>query len=141
MLAGLGLEPDGRFVEIQNLGDPPPDGRPVWQDFGPLGENHAIQVHDVPARGGDPRGGGLQHPRGIAAPVGWIGVGKHLADVAQAGGSEEGISDGVKKDVGIRVADRGPVMRDRDTTEPERLARAEAMRIVPKTDPNSACHE
>ena len=105
------------------------------QDFGSLGENHAIQIHDPPTGGRHAPPGLGEHFRGIPAAIGRIGVGKQLSDVAERGRSEEGIGDRVEEHVGIAVAEGLPVVGDRDAPDDEALAGAEAVRVVSEADP------
>ena len=104
------------------------------KDFGALGEDHAIQIHNPPPRFGHPVAGDAEHPGRIPPPVGRIGVGKELADVAERCRPEERIGDGVEEDVGITVAEGHPIVRDRNPPEHERRARPEAVGVVAEAD-------
>ena len=42
----------------------------------------------------------------------WVSIGKMLADVAQCGGAEEGVADGVEQNVGIAVANQAMGVRN-----------------------------
>jgi hypothetical protein len=44
--------------------------------------------------------------------VNGIGVGKGVADVAQAGRAKKGIGDGVQNDIGVAMANQAARMRD-----------------------------
>ena len=104
------------------------------EDFGALGEDHAIQIHNPPPRLGHPVAGDAEHSGRIPPPVCRISVGEELADVAEGCCPEERIGDGVEEDVCIAVAEGHPVVRDRDPTEHERRARPEAVGVVAEAD-------
>ncbi len=108
------------------------------EDSGPLGENHAIQVHDPPAGRGHPVGCGPQHLGRIPPPIGRVGVGEEFADVAECRRSEQGVGDRVQKHVGIGVADGRLVVGDREPAEHERLAGTERVCVVAETDADHA---
>lgn len=133
-LARLGLEPDGFLGDAEHGGDAAPDRGAVWKDFGPLGENHAIQICDPPAGGRQAIGRRPEHRRRIASLIGGVGVGKHLADVAEPSRAEEGVGDRVQEHVGVAVADGPAVVRDGDPAEHEAVTGAEPVRVVAKTD-------
>ena len=59
-----------------------------------------------------------------------------LADIAQPGGAQEGVGDGVADDVGIRVADQAPGMVDPHSAQQERPPLGQAMCVVPDSDPH-----
>ena len=69
-----------------------------------------------------------------AAAVGGIGVGKHLSNVAQGGGPEQGVDHGVQQGVGVAVAHRLVIVGDVDAAKPQRAARLEAMSVVSESD-------
>ena len=48
---GLGLQPDSGLVGAEQFGNPFADGRAMRKDFGPLGEDDAIQIPELPAGG------------------------------------------------------------------------------------------
>ena len=68
--------------------------------------------------------GGGEHLGRVAAAVLRIGVGKHLPDVAQGGGPQQGVGDGVQEGVGVAVADGLAVVRDVDAAQPQAARRA-----------------
>ncbi len=137
---GLGLDPYPCDVDGEQFGDPVADRCAVREDFGPLGENHAIQVNDLPASVGHPFEGRPEHLGRIPPLVGRIGVGKQFADVTQASGAEEGVGDGMEEDIGIAVTQRHLLMGDRHAPEHEPVAGPEAVRIVSQSDSDHRCH-
>jgi hypothetical protein len=64
------------------------------------------------------------------AGEGGVGVGKMMADVSFADGSEEGIHDGVAEDVGVGVAFESSVGGDFDAPKNERSAFDEAVDVI-----------
>ena len=134
LLTRLRLEPHPVNVDPEDRGDAAADHGAVRKDFGALGEDHAIQIHNPPPRLGHPVAGDAEHPGRIPPPVGRISVGEELADVAEGCRPEEGIGNGVEENVGIAVAEGLPVVRDRDPTEHERRTRPEAVGVVAEAD-------
>jgi ABC-2 type transport system ATP-binding protein len=106
----------------------------VRKDFGPLGENHAIQVHDPPAGLPQSVGGSPEHFGRVSAAVDRIGVGKKFADIPQRRRSEQGIGDRVEEHVGVAVADGGLVVGDSDAAEHQAGAWFEAVGVVAEAD-------
>ena len=89
----------------------------VGEQLGTLGEDDAVDVDDLPAQGGHGLQGGGEHFGRIAAAVLGVGVGEHLADVAQGGGAEQGVDHGVQQGVAVAVADRLAVVGNVDAAE------------------------
>ena len=54
--------------------------------------------------------------------VGRVGVGVGVADVAEAGGAEQGVGHGVQHDVGVAVAGQAARVLDADAAEDQRPA-------------------
>ena len=52
-----------------------------------------------------------------------VGRREMLADVAEAGGAEQGVGDRMEHDVGIAVAGKAALVRDRDAAEHDRARR------------------
>ena len=104
------------------------------EDFGALGEDHAIQIHNPPPRFGNPFCGDAEHPGRIPPPIRRIGVGEELADIAERRRPEDRVGDCMEEDVGIAVAKGHPVVRDRNSAEHERRARPEAVRVMAEAD-------
>ena len=55
--------------------------------------------------------GAAQEIEAVGTGEGGIGVGEVLADVAEAGGTEQGVRDGVRDHVRIAVAGQAPLAR------------------------------
>jgi hypothetical protein len=54
--------------------------------------------------------------------VGEVGVGVEVTDVAEAGGAEQGVGDGVQNDVGVAMAEQAARVLDAHAAEDERSA-------------------
>ena len=61
-----------------------------------------------------------QQAERVGARPGRVGVGEVLAEVAEAGGAEQGVGGGVGDDVGVAVAGQAPVAREAHAAEHER---------------------
>ena len=59
---------------------------------------------------------GKQHHR-VGTLVGGIGVGEQLADVSPAAGSQNGVGQGVREHIGIRVAQQAALVGNVDTAD------------------------
>ena len=108
----------------------------MGQELGTLGEDDAVDVDDLPAQRGHGVERGGEHFGRIAAAVVGIGVGKHLADVAQGGGAEQGVDHGVQQGVAVAVADRLPIVGNIDAAQPQRPARLQPMQVVSDSYPH-----
>ena len=133
----LPLQADALGLDAEDVGQPLADRLAMRQQLGPLGEDDAVDVDDPPAERGDGVQGGAQHFGRVAAAVLGIGVGKHLPDVAQGGGPQQGVGHGVQERVGVAVADRLAVVRDVDAAQPQRPAGPETVRVVSESDADS----
>ena len=106
----------------------------MGRDFRPLGGNDAIEIGDLPACLGDLPSNLIQQFRRVGAAVSFVGVGKLLADIGEPGGTGQGVRHRVQEYVGIAVAYRMGVVRDFDTTQPQRTARGEPVGVFAKSD-------
>ncbi len=75
--------------------------------------------------------------RRVAPPVCRVGIGKQLADVAQAGGPQQGIGHGVQQHVGVAVANGRAIVGDIDAAQSQRSTGRQPMRIVSDSNPCS----
>ena len=76
-------------------------------------------MHRPYARGGDGPHELAQERQRVRVLVRGVAVGEVLADVAQPGGAEERVHDGVREDVGVGVPKEAAVVRDLDAAEDE----------------------
>ncbi len=86
--------------------------------FGPLGGNHTVEVDQAVTGGGDAVVSLAEHVGGVAAAVGFVGIGEQLADVEQSGGAQQGVGDRVEQHVGVAVAHQMPIVRHVDAAQP-----------------------
>ncbi len=102
--------------------------------LGALGKHDAIDVCDLPAGPGHGLAGLLEHVGRVASAVDRIGIGKHLADVAQGGRAQDGVGHGVQQHVGVAVPDEPAVVGDIDAAQPQWAAGSEPVRVVSDSD-------
>ncbi len=134
VLAGLALQADPLGLDAENVGQPLADRLAMRQELGPLGKDDAVDVDDPPADRGDGVQGGGEHLGRVAAAVLRIGVGKHLPDVAQGGGAQQGVGHRVQEGVGVSVADGLAVVRDVDAAQAQGPAGAKPVDVVSESD-------
>ena len=113
-------------------------GGQVRREPGLLGDDRAVGLRQGEAAAADQlvRGAQQLHRIGVL-PLG-IAVGKQLADVARARGAEDGVGEGVRHGVGVRVPGEPARMGDGDAAEDERTARDEAVGVVADPHPGHA---
>ena len=111
------------------------DGLAVGEQLGPLGENDAVDIDDVPAEQFHRFEDVGEHFARVAAAVFGIGVGIHQPDVAQGGGPQQGVDHRVQQRVGVAMADRLPIVGNIHAAQPQRPAGLEPVQIV--SDPHS----
>lgn len=97
--------------------------------------NHNVEILHSIAKRADPSERVLQEGTTIGTSVGWIRVGKQLADVGESGRSEQRIGHRMKNDVGVAMSDEPLFVRDFDAAEYQSASRFEAVNIVSETDP------
>ena len=86
-------------------------------DLWRFGDDGTIDMVDDAPRSRNKRGGvGEEQMRRRALPA-RIGRREMLADIAEAGGAEQSVGDGVKRDVGVAVAGKAALVGDRDAAE------------------------
>ena len=91
--------------KAEDFRDPRAHGRAMRADLGLLANDRAVDMVDDPAADRGPAAAAWARKmvgRG-ALPL-RVGRREMLADVAEAGGAEQGVGDGVEHDVGIAVA-------------------------------------
>ena len=102
----------------------------VRRQFGRFDKHDAIQVDDAIAAAGDFAPGRLQHLARVAPAVGRVGVGKHLADIAQSRGSQQRVGHRVQQRVGVAMPHGRSIAGNIDAAQPQRTAGSQAMRVV-----------
>jgi hypothetical protein len=113
--------------------------RAVRADLVVLADDGHVHVRDRPPRGAHARHREGEHLERVAVAVGRVGVREELADVADPGGPEHRVRDGVCGHVAVGVGVDADVLRDPHPAHHQRLAaRREAVRVVADADPRYA---
>jgi hypothetical protein len=107
---------------LQQLGQAAAHGLDVGRQLGRLRDHRAVDVDRPPAGLPHRRQRARQQHHGIGAGELGGGVGEMAADVAQAGGAEQRVGDGVRQRVGIRMAQQAVAVRDAHAAEDQRAA-------------------
>jgi hypothetical protein len=81
-----------------------------------------------------------QQHHGVGAGELGGGVGEVTADVAQAGGAEQRVGDGVRQRVGIRMAQQAVAVRDAHAAEDQRAAFDETVHVPALADAQVDVH-
>jgi hypothetical protein len=134
-LAGLCLQTDALDFDVEDVGQPLADDLAMGEKLGTLCEDDAVDVDDSPAERRHGVNGSGEHFGGIASSVFGIGIGIHLADIAQRGRAEERVDHGMKQGIAVAMPDRLPIVRNIDAAEPQRPSWLKPMQIVPNPDP------
>ena len=136
-LARLGLQADALGLDAEDVGQPLADGLAMGEELGTLGEDDAVDVDDLPAQRGHGVQRGGEHFGRVAAAVLGVGVGEHLAHVAQGGRAQQGVDHGVQQRVGVAMADRLPIVGNVDAAQSQRPARPQPVGVVSDSNPHS----
>ncbi len=88
------------------------DRLPVRRELRLLHQHRAVDVHDPQPAGGDHRHHRAQQLDRVGVTPALVGVGEVLADVAQPGGAEQRVGDGVGEHVGVRVSLQAELVGD-----------------------------
>ena len=102
----------------------------------PLGDDRDIYLVDDPSEGSNTADRGAEHLERVLALVRRIAIGKHLPDVARAGGAEDCIGDRVGDRVAVRVPLEMHVARNGNAAEDQWSRRREAVGVVADSDSN-----
>src|SRR6187397_156335 len=94
-----------------------------------LANHRAVDRIDNPARLPDQLRSMAEENAAVGALPLWVGRREMLADVAKAGGSEQGIGDRVEHDVGIAVACKSAVVGDLDPTDHHRTLAGKGVHV------------
>ena len=109
-------------------------GRLDGAEFRLLGEDDHVEIDHAPAVAVQARERFTEEEGGVGAAQRGSVVGVGVADVAEAGGAEQGVGDGVQHDVGVAVAGEAARMLDADAAEQERPAGFEPVGVVSDAD-------
>ena len=92
-------------------------GIAVWGDLGLLAGNGAVGIDKLKAQLAHiVHHTGKQYHR-IGTLVGRVGIGEQLADVSPAAGAQNGVGQGVREHIGIRVAQQAALVGNVDTAD------------------------
>lgn len=133
-LVGGGLEADG-------VGSEP--GGPCKIVFNAIGgraeawflsDNGDVEIIGAIAGLADVFSGLAEEEQGGGIFPARVGIGKKVADIAQAGGTEKGVGGGVAEDIGIGMTDEPARVIEADAAKGERTALGKPVDIVAETD-------
>src|SRR5450830_320426 len=138
-LVGLCLDVDllGRHADVfgdarDHLGD-------VRRQLRLLGDDGGVDVANRVAGGYHAVGHFAQQGARVGAGEHGVGVRKMLADVAQGGGAQHGVDDGVQQDVGVRVAEQAEAVGNGDAADDELAALDEGVAVIAGADAKRWC--
>ena len=95
-----------------------------------LGADGGVDVAYLPPRVAQEADGAAEEQLAVDACELLGGVGEVVADVAQRGGAEQGVADGVDEDVGVAMAKQAVSVGDEDASEPQLAPFNELVDIV-----------
>lgn len=133
-LIGFTLDRNVGNWEVEDRGDVGADCIDVRAEAWFFADQSGVDVGDGESGGGDLGSNRSEQGGRVCAEPFRVGVGKMRTDVAEGGGAEEGIDDGVKEDICIGVAGEAGGVRDQDSAEKERAGKIEAVGIVAVAD-------
>lgn len=119
---------------VKRLGDRFAHRRAVRRNPRVLGDDRDIDLLGAEPGVVDPRDRGPEHRDRVGATVGGILIGEHLANVAGADGSEDGVGHRVGDRVPVGMAVKMDVGRNVHPAEYERATGRESVRVVPYAD-------
>src|SRR5262245_3073712 len=120
LLTRLGLDVDRLRGETEQLCKSLPDPRLDGAEFRLLGEEDHIHIDRSPTLLVQPPEGAAEEQDGIGVAPGGVGVWVGIANIAETGGPEQGVGQGMKNDVGVTVAIQPARILDADTAENKR---------------------
>ncbi len=128
--------PDSHLInrQVKHRRDGLPHGRQMRSHFGPFGQDHAVEVHNVHSMMSNPYQRFVHEIGTVAASILRIVIGKQLADVRFGNGTQQRVGNGVKQDVRIAMADRVDVGWNVDAADAQRSMIAKPMGVVSKTN-------
>lgn len=102
---------------------------------GALCKHNTVNIDNAESRVRNLLSGDLQHLARVAASIRRIGVREQFTDIAQRSGAQQGIRHRVQQRIGVGMADRMPIVRQRDAAQDQRAARLQPMPVVPNPNP------
>ena len=121
-------------LHAKRLGDRFAHRRAVRRNARVLGDDRDIDLLGAEPGVVDPRDCGAEHGDRVGAAVGGILIREHLANVAGADGSENGVGHRMGDRVPVGMAVQMDVGRNMHSAEYERATGRESVRVVPYAD-------
>ena len=116
-------------VDGEDRRDPLDHGLAIGSDARTLADQGYVDRNDAPAPRRDERGRMGEEAGGIGTPPLRIAGRKMHPDIAGADGTQQGIGERMKADVGIRMSLQAPVMRHGDAAEHHLVARTKPVDV------------
>ena len=129
MLGGGGLDGDGVDVGADNLGDALAHGVDVRHQLRCLGADCDIDVGGLPAGIGEQGDDAFQDAPGVDAFEFGVCIGEVVSYVAETGGAEQGVAEGMEGHVGVTVAEQADGRRYVNAAKPELAPRLETVYV------------
>ena len=112
---------------------------PVRRELGRLREHGRIQIAELPAALAHERGNVPQQRNAVRALVARVGIWKMLADVTERERAEQGIHDGMREHIRVRVTVQTKLKRNVHTADDARSAGDQSVYVVTVSDAHITC--
>jgi len=103
VLTGLGFDVNRQLAHLEDSCQVGANCRLMGAELGLLGMNDHVAIDGPPARSREPLDYLCQHTRAIGSLPARVGIGVMLSNIAEAGGTQNGIGDGMTHHVGVGV--------------------------------------
>jgi hypothetical protein len=137
---GLPFDPDIGDVKARQFRHPAADILHAARQPGTLADHDGVDVDDRTAGTGKFGHRRLEQRGGIGPAPFFIGIGKMRTDVAERGGAQKRVDDGVNKDVGIGMAFESGFAGKFDPAENKAAAILETVGIISDADSQTHGH-
>ena len=134
IVGGGSLDADPVGVDGQGGGQVGAHRRDVRRQAGPLRQHCSIYVDNKPTGGGDDPGRAFQQQQAADAGQRRVAGGEMRADVAGAGGAQQGVNDRVAQNIAVAVAGQPPGVGDSRAAEDERAVAGEGVGVGSGSD-------
>ena len=104
------------------------------RELGRLREHGRIQIAELPAALAHERGNVPQQRNAVRALVARVGIRKMFADITERERTEQGIHDGVREHVRVRVTVQTKLKRNVHTADDARSAGDQSVYVVTMSD-------
>ena len=111
----------------------------VRRELGRLCEYGRIQIAELPAAFAHERGNVTQQRDAVRALVARVGIRKMLADVTERERAEQGIHDGMREHIRVRVTVQTKLKRNVHTADDARSAGDQSVYVVTVSDAHITC--